>query len=44
MRGASGALYPQSATVGQNAFLGLYYGRLSGARNVDPGVLCNDNL
>ena len=44
MRGASGALYPQSATVGQNAFLGLHYGRLSGARDVDPGVLCNDNL
>ena len=44
MRGASGALYPQSATVGQNTFLGLYHGRLSGARNVDTGVLCNDNL
>ena len=39
MRGASGALYPQSAIVGQNAFLGLRHGRLSGARDVDPGVL-----
>ena len=44
MRGASGALHPQSATVGQNAFLGLHHGRQGDARNVDPGVLCNDNL
>ena len=40
MRGASGALYPQSAIVGQNTFLGFRHGRLSGVRSVDTGVLC----
>ena len=34
----------QSATARQNAYRGIWYGRLTTTRSVDTWVLCNDAL